>query len=728
MPARNAGQVDGSLEDDAEAVHHAAISDPQPDVLAGSQPDGELTGQRCASDHLTRRGIRVQGEHLAHDQENEHDSGSEHVVDLGAAVTGPDRTAHRDPRNTHPFVCLPTRTTHPRCVGAPPQVAGTGAVRDHFWIAHSTHSPQLPVVAGATVVVAIALLAVLVSTGSPGDAPRDAIDPSAPGSREPFSDPPEPLDVPDCATGNRRPEARSVERVATYRVPRIGASSRWLAYLPSARTLLMPGPAPEIMTSLTLFGDSAGQWPLPPGGAGQATVVEELEAPALGTLNGDPTHITLASLPYTHPGLASTIATIDLRALGLTEVTALDAAAGGIVLVDGGRRLVQARIAADRVTSACEVRAPAEVTFRAVATRVRDAHRFTLVSRDGGARLVETDVDGSEVAEYALPDDLARATAMVFAPSARPAASDAVEHLYLLTNSRGRSVIEVIAVEPEETRTDVPVISPEHVRTTSTAAWDPPSADPTGVAHDSARGVLLVTDSEVDERLSREEANVWIVTPAGGMREAIAFSPSIELTDAAVDLDSGRIFLADDGRKLIHVWEPGVDGLLGTPDDRTIRFSTSVFGCEDPEGLAFGQGTLFIADGAGRRVFRLAPGPNGTFEGIHPRSDDEVTSFDVGRLGLDDPEGIEYRPDRGTLLVMDREDAGPVLEVSTAGGLLRRYDLEGIGLRSPSGLAIGPSSDDPERHSLYIVDRGVDNAVHPGELDGQLVEVRWPGA
>jgi hypothetical protein len=120
------------------------------------------------------------------------------------------------------------------------------------------------------------------------------------------------------------------------------------------------------------------------------------------------------------------------------------------------------------------------------------------------------------------------------------------------------------------------------------------------------------------------------------------------------------------------------------------------------------------------------PGPNGTFDGVHDRSDDEVDSFDVAGLGLLDPEGIAYDPRHGTLLILDRDDAGPVLEVTTTGRLVRRYDLTGLGLRSPAGLALGPSSDDPERRSLFIVDRGVDNAVDPRELDGQLVELRLP--
>jgi hypothetical protein len=153
------------------------------------------------------------------------------------------------------------------------------------------------------------------------------------------------------------------------------------------------------------------------------------------------------------------------------------------------------------------------------------------------------------------------------------------------------------------------------------------------------------------------------------------------------------------------------------------RFDTTAFGSGDPEGLAFGQRTIFISDGDGAEIYRLAPGPNGYFDGTAPGGDDTVTSFDTARHGVTDPESVAYDPERGTLFVMSRRQQEPIIEVTTAGELVTIIAVEGD-LVSPAGLTIAPSLDGSGARSLFVADRGEDNARSEHPNDGRIVEVQ----
>jgi hypothetical protein len=50
------------------------------------------------------------------------------------------------------------------------------------------------------------------------------------------------------------------------------------------------------------------------------------------------------------------------------------------------------------------------------------------------------------------------------------------------------------------------------------------------------------------------------------------------------------------------------DAQYGTADDSVISFATPPFGSNDPEGLAFGVGKLYIADRTEAEVYVVDPG------------------------------------------------------------------------------------------------------------------------
>lgn len=263
-------------------------------------------------------------------------------------------------------------------------------------------------------------------------------------------------------------------------------------------------------------------------------------------------------------------------------------------------------------------------------------------------------------------------------------------------------------------------------RTILTSSWATPSPDPTGIAV-LPSGALLVVDSEVEETPLAAGKNMWRATSAGVVKATMStLSFSSEPTDVTVDAANGIWYFSDDrafggtpGK--IFVRNLGADNRYGTSDDTRRSFSTSTMdpALTDPEALAFGGGSLWVGDGTSRRIFRIQPGGNGLIEG---GGDDVITSFNVDPFGVIDVEGIAYKAN-GNLLIVGNQPDADIVEVTSSGQLVRLIDLQRVPVVAPSGLAIGPSSRDPNRTSIYLTDRGVDNLADPGENDGRIFEI-----
>lgn len=251
-----------------------------------------------------------------------------------------------------------------------------------------------------------------------------------------------------------------------------------------------------------------------------------------------------------------------------------------------------------------------------------------------------------------------------------------------------------------------------------TSQWSTPSPDPTGIDF-LPSGRLLVTDSEVDETRLDEHRNVWRIGRSGSVKRTMhTLRFSREPTDVAVDGRHNRWFFSDD-HGVIFIVRLGPDHTYGTPDDTRRSFSTLEFGSRDPEGLAFDGGYLWLSDGSNRTIYRIDPGPNGRFDG----ADDIIRKRQLDGVGVRDLEGIERAPN-GHLFVLPGTEDPDILEIDFSdGSLIRRYDLSAAHLRNPSSIAYGPSSRDPNRRSFYITDRGVDNGADPNENDGRIVEL-----
>jgi hypothetical protein len=260
------------------------------------------------------------------------------------------------------------------------------------------------------------------------------------------------------------------------------------------------------------------------------------------------------------------------------------------------------------------------------------------------------------------------------------------------------------------------------VRVTHTSSWSPPSPDPAGIAYVASSNSFVVVDCDVDELALWRGANVWSVASNGSATSAwSARSFTSEPSDVA-SKNASTLLFSDDSRKRIVTVSRGADGAWGTADDVSSAFSTTAFGSNDPEGLALGAGSLFVADGDSRRVYRLTSGPNKVFDGVAPAGDDVLAdTFNTAALGLSDPEGITYdTATRHVFLVSTLEDV--IVEATTRGARVAMYDISSASVKNPAGIAIAPASNGSGVRHAYVIDRGSDNSSSPGQNDGRLFE------
>lgn len=251
-----------------------------------------------------------------------------------------------------------------------------------------------------------------------------------------------------------------------------------------------------------------------------------------------------------------------------------------------------------------------------------------------------------------------------------------------------------------------------------------PSPDPGGIAYFPSQDTFLITDSEINEMEIFQGVNVFETDRYGSLLETFsATSFSIEPTGVTINLDNSHCFFSDDNSRLINEIDPGSDGLCLTDDDTVTSFATDDnFGSSDPEGVTYGLNSLFIVDGANKRVYRVMPDSNGVFKSV--TKNNLENSFDTESLGVTDPEGIVFNSINNTLFIVGYEQS--IIQTTTYGVLLNTIDISTINPTKPAGLALAPGSEDPTITNLYMVARGEDNDNTPGENDGKVYELTIP--
>ncbi|PSB15610.1 hypothetical protein C7B65_24060 [Phormidesmis priestleyi ULC007] len=257
------------------------------------------------------------------------------------------------------------------------------------------------------------------------------------------------------------------------------------------------------------------------------------------------------------------------------------------------------------------------------------------------------------------------------------------------------------------------------VRITDTSQWSTASPDPDGVTYNPDTGMLMISDSEVEETTGATFTgkNVYNVSLSGVLQSTLTtIGFSNEPTGISYNSINKHLYFSDDDKLKIWDVNPGADGKFNTSDDSRTWFDVSSFNGPhtDAEDVVFdpNRGTLFIIDGFNTEVYEVTT--TGTL----------LNHFDTAVFGLNDPEGITVGPNGNLFIVGNPFGMGnEVFQITPTGSLVGTIDISAANPYKPAGLTFAPSSDNLNGYSLYIVDRGVDN-VAPTlyENDGRLYE------
>jgi len=278
------------------------------------------------------------------------------------------------------------------------------------------------------------------------------------------------------------------------------------------------------------------------------------------------------------------------------------------------------------------------------------------------------------------------------------------------------------------------------VNTIDTSIWSHPSTDPAGIAYWPLTGKLLVSDTEIEEAPQPhwDGYNIFQSTLLGSLSSNCTTFTGYPLTSAynnfsdepsgvAINTDNNHIFFSDDVTKKIFEVALGPNSTYCNADDvvTSVIVSGSPYFISDPEDVAYGNNTLFIASGMDGEVYQFDLGIDGVLGG---GDDGAVTHFDTTDLGFNDLEGIAYNASDGTLLLLSTLNADSYIgKATTTGTLLSAYDLSYLGLVRRSGLTVAPASGNPSVNNIYIASRGADNATEPDNNDGKIWEIDISG-
>ena len=547
-------------------------------------------------------------------------------------------------------------------------------------------------------------------------------------------------------------EFADIQSISTAKV---GVSNpRGFAFLPAASGFLLWGEHSELAQAslLTNYEQAGGSVNLPAGLDGSSIAAFDPSSQGLYFLGSGATRLSRVSLNAKgYPGATdSSMTRFDTSSYGVQQPSGItfDPVSGRLYILDAkGPRIITVSPAAGRNfdgstarISRINLNGVGATTLRGLAYNPQNAHLYAAAPSE--EKVYEFNATGEAVAEIDLANyDLTNIQALTFAPSADQTDDPSAQYLFVLdggTTSSSSTVqtsgqILELTLDPMAVPSGTTMLPASLVRMidTSSAAWNPSSPDPSGIDYFPLTNRLIIDDSEVDEMSVYAGANVYFSTLAGSLAGTCnTLSFSREPTGMAVNPANNRIYMTDDDRKEIYEINIGNDQVYCTADDSVTKVSTvTLFGGtgSDPEDVAVGNNTLFMAGGSDAEVYSFSLGANGVLGG---GDDGPVSHFDTLALGFKDLEGIGYYQEAGTLFIVSTSSSDKYIgEVTESGTLLRAYDVTFMGLAQNirSDVSYSPSLANPSIKNIYIASRGIDNdsgtGSNPNENDGKVWEI-----
>jgi len=256
-----------------------------------------------------------------------------------------------------------------------------------------------------------------------------------------------------------------------------------------------------------------------------------------------------------------------------------------------------------------------------------------------------------------------------------------------------------------------------------------PATDPAGVTFHKPSGHLIIADSEINEiptAFSIVNANIFEVPLTGGTtfnqwnttkKTGNEPAQNNEPTGIVYCENDGHFYVSNDDARRIYRY--AYDGFTLTAVD-----SISVSGyANDAEDITCdpATGRLYIAGGTYKNILVLRY--QGGFV-LEANLDLTVTAGSAAGVPKD-PEGIAFDPGSGHLFVISSPDKA-IFEYTVQGVFIKKLSISGFSpaTKAAQGIAIGPSSNNPQTTSFYIADGLIDNDPDPNERDGRIYEAR----
>jgi Ca2+-binding RTX toxin-like protein len=255
----------------------------------------------------------------------------------------------------------------------------------------------------------------------------------------------------------------------------------------------------------------------------------------------------------------------------------------------------------------------------------------------------------------------------------------------------------------------------------STGGDNPGSTDPTDIAYDPVTGGYYLVDSEVDESPFYSKVNMFRLDGQGDLQAGINLTAfTKEPTGVAVWVSSSgeqRLFITDDNTG--RVFEVDAEN----PTVALRSFSTTTFGCVDPEDISIDPrtGNLFILSENDRRIYEVTQ--TGALISVielpsyfKPIQDPNAADSGAEALAYDAERDVFYVAGGWSTDIYVVNRAGQVID--TIDVLANYPNANGLRVYA-KGMELGPSSTDPTKLSLWITDYGLDQ-----KADGRVIEIR----
>lgn len=257
----------------------------------------------------------------------------------------------------------------------------------------------------------------------------------------------------------------------------------------------------------------------------------------------------------------------------------------------------------------------------------------------------------------------------------------------------------------------------EEVRTLYPSEWGVPY--PAALSYDVDRDHLVLLNKSTPAQATAD-ATIVVITPYEDLVGAVELPFAVnEAINVTYDEVHGRLLLLNDAEAQVARVGVGADGL---PAPATLaRSGIAHLGLTSAAGMAVDRAErrLLILDGAAAQLVSVD-----LDESLRL-----LSKIDLAYLEAADLRGIAVHPLSHNLFVVNPA-AELLYELSPAGQLLNTYDLAGLDLVDPRGLAFGPSADltdDPDTIHLFIADSNLPDAPAPSARVFLSLVTQWLG-